>query len=308
MDNKEVNRYAHAYRILKVYDELNEGKTISSQMYKESYGLTYKTYDRDVEFFKNYYCEKNNYENPDEILIDEGNKRYHLEKGYRGFFSEEEALAISKILLESRAFCKEEKDELLSKIMELVADEDKALVNKVIARENLYYVPLKHGKHLMPAIRSLSEYIKDHRLIEIDYSNQEGDRKMHRVKPVAIMFSEFYFYLIAYMDKDSMEYPTVFRVDRIAEITDTGEKFDRIYDDSFKEGEFRKRVQFMYTGKLEHLRFEYHGKSIEAIQDRLPTAEVTPLKDGGYFVRAEVYGGEGAKMWLRSQGEWVEEK
>ena len=34
------------------------------------------------------------------------------------------------------------------------------------------------------------------------------------------------------------------------------------------EGEFRKRVQFMYGGRLEHIRFRYTGPSLEAVLDR----------------------------------------
>lgn len=69
------------------------------------------------------------------------------------------------------------------------------------------------------------------------------------------------------------DFPTIFRIDRIADFTPTGEKFSIPYRDKFSDGEFRKRVQFMYAGKLRCVTFTYSGASIEAILDRLPTAK-----------------------------------
>ena len=77
------------------------------------------------------------------------------------------------------------------------------------------------------------------------------------------------------------------------------------YSQRFSEGEFRKRVQFMFGGKLQTVRFKYTGPSIEAVLDRLPTAEVVGEQDGEYEIRAEVFG-KGIDMWLRSQGEYIE--
>lgn len=61
------------------------------------------------------------------------------------------------------------------------------------------------------------------------------------------------------------------------------------YKDRFEEGEFRKRVQFMYGGKLERIKFKYTGPSIESVLDRLPTAEIVAQDDEGWIVEAEVW-------------------
>ena len=63
-------------------------------------------------------------------------------------------------------------------------------------------------------------------------------------------------------------------------------------------------MQFMYGGRLRKVKFEYCGESIEAVLDRLPTAEILSEEDGKYVVQAEVFG-KGIDMWLRSQGERV---
>lgn len=77
------------------------------------------------------------------------------------------------------------------------------------------------------------------------------------------------------------------------------------YRSRFEEGEFRKRVQFMYGGKLEKIRFRYTGPSLEAVLDHLPTAEVVAQDESGWTISAEVFG-KGIEMWLRSQGEYVQ--
>ena len=54
------------------------------------------------------------------------------------------------------------------------------------------------------------------------------------------------------------------------------------------------------------VRFTYTGPSIEAVLDRLPTAEVISEHDGVYEVRAEVFG-SGIEMWLKSQGGFIKD-
>ena len=61
----------------------------------------------------------------------------------------------------------------------------------------------------------------------------------------------------------------------------------------------------MYGGKLQRIRFRYTGPSIEAVLDRLPTAEVRERTEDGWIVEAEVCG-KGVEMWMRSQGEYIQ--
>ena len=134
------------------------------------------------------------------------------------------------------------------------------------------------------------------------------------VEPAAIMFSEYYFYLTAFIrnidKKKEFEnaddlFPTIYRIDRVRKYKILDEHFHVQYADRFEEGEFRKRVQFMYGGKLQKIRFKYTGPSIESVLDRLPTAEILSQDDSGWLVSAEVFG-KGIEMWIKSQGEYIE--
>lgn len=60
----------------------------------------------------------------------------------------------------------------------------------------------------------------------------------------------------------------------------------------------------MWPGKLRTIRFEYTGPSVQAVLDKLPTAKIVDRCKGRYVVEAEVYG-DGIRMWILSQGDWV---
>ena len=135
---------------------------------------------------------------------------------------------------------------------------------------------------------------------------------MRMIQPVGIMFSEYYFYLCAYIavseetpDVTKRPFPTIYRLDRIAEYEILDEHFHVPYSDRFEEGEFRKRIQFMFGGELRTIKFLYKGLSIEAILDRFPTAEIIRHDDNGWLIKAEVYG-DGVDIWLRGQGDLIE--
>ena len=134
------------------------------------------------------------------------------------------------------------------------------------------------------------------------------------MKPVGIMFSEFYFYMTAYiegMEKEKVsqnpadQTPTIYRLDRIEKIRVLPEHFSVPYAERFEEGEFRKRIQFMYGGRLQKVKFRYYGNDPDSILDRIPTGKIISRDEDGITISAEVFG-TGIDMWLRSQGELVE--
>ena len=97
---------------------------------------------------------------------------------------------------------------------------------------------------------------------------------------------------------------TIYRIDRIQNYKTLDRHFAQRYTDRFQEGEMRKRIQFMYGGELQTIRFEYTGPSLESVLDRLPTAKVLQVTEKGWIVEAEVFG-TGIQMWVRSQGDYI---
>ena len=185
-------------------------------------------------------------------------------------------------------------------------------VAELIGNEKFHYLEPHHGKKFVETMWEIGNAVYEHRLMRIRYQKlKELDKVMRMIQPVGIMFSEYYFYLCAYIcaseetpDVPKRPFPTIYRIDRIAEYEVLDEHFHVPYRDRFEEGEFRKRIQFMFGGELRTIKFKYKGLSIESILDRFPTAEIMGHDETGWLVRAEVYG-DGVDIWLRGQGDLI---
>lgn len=289
-------------RLLGIYHRLSRGELISKEVLAREYGVTEKSIQRDIDDIRSYLAGGRD-ERAADICYDRQAKGYRLVEEESRCLTRKEILAMAKILLESRAFAKEELHTILDKLIEACPREGRKVVEDMIRNETFCYVPPRHGKKLLDALWDISLFIKNREIIRFSYKRQDGAEKEHTAKPVALLFSEFYFYLVAYKEEET-EFPTIFRVDRIRTMEKTGNHFQMPYQDRFKDGEFRKRVQFMYPGVLRRVTFTYSGPSVEAVLDRLPTARILSHKDGIYTLTAEAYG-KGLDMWLGSQEKWV---
>ena len=292
------------FRLLQLYERLSRGEVIHKAELAQKFAVTDKTIQRDIEELRSYLAETRTDEGEASIVYERSRGGYLLTHAASEWLTNEDVLAVCKILLESRAFCKEELDALLKKLLRQTAPHDREQVGKIIRSEQHYYVPLRHGKKLLSAIWELSQHVTSQHTIRISYCRQDGTERTHEVNPVAIMFSEYYFYLIAYLADGRKEFPTIFRIDRIARFAPTGASFRVVHRRKFSDGEFRKRIQFMYAGELRRVTFDYSGASVEAVLDRLPTARIISQDGSVYRITAEVYG-NGIDMWLRSQGSAV---
>lgn len=301
------------YRLLTLQQQLLSGNAIDKKAMANRFEVSEKSLQRDLETLRAYYAGQDN-----DLQYDRETDRYRLVQPAATRLTKSEVLAVCKILLESRAFTEAELDPILNKLVACCTPvQNLQAVQELIGNERFHYVPPHHGKKFVDKLWKLGEAIRDHKVLEMDYvGTHNGTPKHRRVQPVGILFSEYYFYLAAFIEGiDKKEHfanpedrsPTIYRMDRIADFTVTADRFDIPYKDRFQEGEMRKRIQFMYGGKLRRIKFEYTGPNIEAVLDRLPTARVVEtLPGGGQVVEAEVFDGNGLDMWLRSQGEWVE--
>jgi predicted DNA-binding transcriptional regulator YafY len=283
-------------------EQLARGEVLRKDALISEFGVTLKTAQRDIESLRLYLTETGE----GELRYDRKHDCYRIERASGGTLNAEEVFALCKILIESRAFNKDEFETLTRKLLLHLSPEQRLPVEARIGNERVNYLPLKHGKPLIDTLWALANLVTERQLTRIWYVRQDKTPKAHVVKPVGILFSEFYFYLIAWLADDSKDFYTVFRADRITDIEGRGGRFDMPYAERFNEAEFRKRVQFMYPGKLKRVKFIYRGPSVEAVLDRLPTARIIAENaDGSVTITAESYG-DGIDMWLGMQGNWVE--
>ena len=297
--------------LLYIYNRLLEGKVVRKHEVIDKFNINERTFYRYIQDIKNFV------ENPEgeligeEVVTDKEKGGYILRGKHEKNLNENEVLAISKVLLESRGFIKAELKDMLDKLLENCISEDKDNIDIIIRNELHHYKSPQHGKKLLDKLWQISNAIKEQKILSIGYFKIGTDGKLQEevskrnVCPQGLLFSEYYFYLIAFIEGKSYEYPAIYRVDRIKDLVITDEKYKVDYSKRFQDGKFRKSIQFMQTGKLERVKFRFTGRSIEAVEDRLPDATIVKKKQGEYTVEAELFG-KGIKMWLLSQGESVE--
>ena len=297
-------------RLLEIYSRLSQGAVLKKSELAQDFHVTPRSIQRDMEDLRCFFAERHLEQ---DVIYDGRLKGYRMVSRDPRRLTDSEVLAVCKILLESRSLPADDMLPILDKLIDCaVPPENQRDVRALVANEKLHYIPPHHGQHILNTLWTLGQAVRDQRVIEVAYQRMKDPQLVkRRMQPVGIMFSEYYFYLTAFLeDKTDFDnpddlFPTIYRIDRIKSVKVLNEHFRVPYAKRFEEGEFRKRVQFMYGGRLEHIRFRYTGPSLEAVLDRLPTAQVIKTEENGWLISAEVFG-KGIDMWLRSQGEWVE--
>ena len=304
-------------RVLQIYAKLTDGYVVNKIAEAQYYGVNERSIQRDIDDIRNFLdadAERTGIINT--VVYDREQKGYRLETLYKIRLTNSEVLALCKILLDSRAFTKSEMTGMLEKLITCcVPKSNQKLVKDLISNEEFHYVEPRHKSEFIDTMWDIGQAVRESRYIEIDYFRMKDKSIVHRkIQPVAIMFSEYYFYLAAFIEDEAVKknfdvlndsFPTIYRIDRIKNLKVLDERFHIPYSSRFEEGEFRKRIQFMYGGKLQKVKFKYTGPDIDAILDRLPTAQILDETDGVYIVSAEVFG-KGIDMWIKSQGNNVE--
>lgn len=302
-------------RVVEMYARLVEGRGFNRDDLCRDFNVSTRTAQRDVDAIRMACAERvANESDRQELVYDRMDKVYKLDPPIRNLLTKSEAFAVIKVLLECRGFNKKEMKNLIDKLVKCcVAPSEQRDFQNQINREFTDYVGPKHGKDVIDIVWELEEAVHKHYPVKIDYMRKDKTNITRTLFPVAIMYSEYYFYLIAYRksakeDKlpSDKRFPTIYRIDRIA--------YQKIYKKKpfslegisvFSESDIRKRVQFMFGGPLHKIKFYCANESVEAALDRLPTAKVIGQEKKKSLIQAEVYG-EGVNMWLRSQGDNVE--
>ena len=287
-------------RILEIFFRMIRGENISVQGLADEYQVSSKSISRDVGDIKNFLSENRDVVGNVELKYSTSTKGYHLE--FHNFLLSKELIAIIKVLIGSRAFSKMEIIEMVSKLKQFISFNDKNMLEKLIAKEMYHYNEVKHDcMSVVDNIWQLTRCISERIEISVSYYKMNRDRVERRLKPVAILFSDFYFYLIAYRCDEEGWKPLYYRVDRIVGIVEHRKHFELDKEHDFDEGELRSKIQFMFPGEERKIKFEYTGDSVQAILDKLPTARIVDKVGDTNVIEAQTFG-TGVNMFLLSQG------
>ena len=308
-------KFKHS-RVLTIYKKLLDGEIINKSEEAQSFCVNERSIQRDIDDLRCFLSD--NVAEGDinqELVYSKELNGYHLVMHDSSVMSNSEIFAVCKILLESRAFTRKEMTAVINKlIIGCVPLNNKQKVKDLISNELFHYTELNHHKDFIDSMWEMGEAVHKHLCMKIIYTKQDDSVVERIIEPVGIMFSEFYFYLTAFIENIDREtefrnkddiFPTIYRIDRIQSFEVLDRRFDIPYRDRFEEGEFRKRIQFMYGGRLRRIKFLYKGKNVDSVLDRLPTAKIIEHRSDGKVISAEVFG-DGVDMWLRSQGDNVE--
>ena len=299
-------------RVLELYQMLLDGQTISKAELAERYHVNSRSIQRDIDTIREFLAEDYfQHGVTKSIKYDRASGGYRLVAEETEYLSGGELLAICKILIESRAFSKEQLLSTVNKVMRLSIPPKERPKEAQISNELFNYKSPRHPSPNPDFIWEVAQAVREQRVVELTYTRMRKNKTVtRRVFPVGIIFSEYYFYLMCFIDNPELKqyfektedpFPTIYRIDRIEKLELTAEKFSLPYKDRFQEGVYKNMNQFMFGGELQRVEFQFMGPSIEAVLDRFPTATVKDQADGTYTVSAEVFG-KGILMWLLSQG------
>lgn len=295
--------YTKQERVLSIFFRALRGESLPVRQLADDFGTSTKSITRDLNDIKAFFADNRELAGNSELVYSYQSKSYHL--NMEDFLSNRELLSLVEVIIGARAFAKEEVLQLVAKLKRFASTEDRPLLDELVRNELYYYSEVKHHcESVQDTLWQLAHCIRERREISIEYYRTDRACVTHRLRPASVMFTDFYFYLIAFPTDGDLEKPLYFRVDRIRKIT-IHRKRNTLQDTpSFNEGELRQRSLFMWPGKLRTIRFEFTGPSVQAVLDKLPTSKIIEAQDGRYLVEAVVYG-DGIKMWLLSQGSWV---
>lgn len=290
-------------RVLEIFFRGLRGEDLSVQRMADEYEVSTKSITRSINDLKNFLADHRDLVGNTELQYSHQDKCYRLYMDE--FLSSKELFALVEVMIGARAFSKEELLELTAKLKRFTTPEDRQKLNELVRKELYHYPEVKHDcDSVQDSLWQLVNCIADRQEISIDYYRMDRKWVTHRLRPASVMFTDYYFYLIAFLAEGNTEKPYYFRVDRIRQITVHRKKFTTEDTPAFDEGLLRQRSLFMWPGKLQTIRFEFNGPSVQAVLDKLPTARIIERDGKKYLIEAEVYG-NGIKMWLLSQGAWV---
>lgn len=290
-------------RMLELFYRAMCGESISVKKVAEEYGVSTKSVSRDISEIKNFLSENRDLVGNTELKYDSTSKSYYLELDC--FLLDKEIFAIVKMMIGCRAFNKTEIINLITKLKQFTSPKDRRVLESFIRKEVYHYNEVHHDcESVIDNLWKLIRCINEKKEITISYYKMSRELVERKLIPVAITFSDYYFYLIAFKTDDEKKHAVYFRVDRIINMVEHRKHYELNEVYNFDEGALKERIQFMFPGSNRKIRFEFTGPSVQAILDKIPTAKVVDKNGKTTIIEAETFG-TGVNMFLLSQGSHV---
>ena len=241
----------------------------------------------------------------EKLVFDRNDASYYLSRSANPSCSHMEAMAFLKVLCGSRAFRQDEMHRLADVLRSFFPESNGREFYMAVEDELNGYVEPIHHKSLVKLHWDLTACIMNRNKLRISYRRHDDVQVEREILPVQIVFSEFYFYLVAFLYGESYDYPAFFRLDRIEsfEVLGKGRRTEK--QANFHFGDMRPSVQFMYAGHLTEITFRCKKSAMEAVLDRMADYRVVRENEDNVLVTAKAFD-EGFLRWALMQGGNVE--
>lgn len=153
MESKRKNA-----RTLDMYVRLCEGKIINKKTEALNLGVDERFIQRDIDDIRAFLCDRSESGRKDtrEVVYDRTKEGFVMIGDEPSMMTNSEILAVSKILLESRAFTRRELKIILDKLVEgCVPLKNMKLVSDLISNEKYHYVELNHKEYIQDKLLDL---------------------------------------------------------------------------------------------------------------------------------------------------------
>lgn len=279
------------------------GEHISQKDLACQYGVEARSIRRDIAILRQFLSENRELVGDLELL--KKNEVYCL--NHVDLLQPDELLLIIKVMIGSRVMDKAKLKKILDKMILGYASRDREFFENLFKDELEYYRSAGDDKNIdvFDRVWQLERVIRRGNVIRISYERLDNERVERELYPVAVVFSEYYFYLLACRaDKDDTKV-IYYRLDRIKSMLELERKVSLGINSRYQLGDAKLYTQNMFMGKKIRIRFAYTGPSVEAILDKFPTAKIVQRNEGEVEMTAMVEYSRGTVMELLSQGSWI---
>ena len=279
------------------------GERVTTGKLASEYQVSGKSIQRDLNVVRSFFSENRELAGNRELVKENG--FYYLD--HTDLLSPDELLLVIKVLIGSRVMDKAKLQELLDKLMRGYSCQDREFFKNLFKDDMKLYRPAGDGgsADLFERVWKLEGMIRRGNAIRISYERLDNELVDRELYPVSVVFSEYYFYLIACRaDKEDMM-AIYYRLDRIKSMKELDQKACFGTNGRYGLSDAKRYSQNMFMGKRITIRFVYTGPSIEAILDRFPTAEIVRRDEEEVELTASVEYSRGTIMELLSQGSWI---
>ncbi|KRN28735.1 transcriptional regulator [Lactobacillus selangorensis] len=283
-------------RIADLIGRLLAGQTVSKKGALDTYGISSRTFLRDMAYIKRAINEYRLGK-----IVNQQEKYYLFPQSDAADF--DIALLISNILLGSRALTTNEMNAALKFVKLHLSPQMQRSLEQQLKIPYGSYTPLWHLKPLFSLLHEMAACIAHKQEIAFTYFDpmRPDEQTVHisHGQPVTLFFETYYFY-VTMLSQNERRYQ-LYRLDQTGTILTKQNGKKIAYANHYSLQDHRQQTYLVNTGQLTTISFVYR-KPVQAIHETFPNAQVLETyPNGNSLVKIRVKS-DGALIWILGQG------